>query len=140
MSLTDKKIFPVLDQLNSMKHIKSIRFHTRIITVLPSRITRDLCDKLESLDKSVYLVVHANSHLEFTKESDSAIKLLKRAGVSLLSQSVLLKNVNDSKEKLKKTHAIIHGKRNHKLLSPLSRFSKRYFSLSHRPRRSYGTC
>ena len=102
LSLTDKKIFPVLDKLNAMEHVKSIRFHTRILTVLPSRITSELCDKLDSLDKSIYLVVHANSHLEFSKESDSAIKLLKRSGVSLLSQSVLLKNVNDSEEKLKK--------------------------------------
>lgn len=102
LSLTDKKIFPVLDKLNSMTHIKSIRFHTRIVTVLPSRITQELCKKLESLQKSVYLVVHANSHLEFNQETDDSIRLLKRAGVSLLSQSVLLRQVNDSEEKLKK--------------------------------------
>ena len=78
------------------------RFHTRIVTVLPSRITQALCKKLESLEKSIYLVVHANSHLEFNKETDDSIRLLKRAGVSLLSQSVLLRQVNDSEEKLKK--------------------------------------
>ena len=101
LSLTDKKLFSVLKKLDQMPHIKSIRFHTRIVTVLPTRINETFCEQLASLRKTIYLVVHANSHLEFGADSDEAIRKLKRAGVSLLSQSVLLKNVNDTEAKLR---------------------------------------
>ena len=101
MSITDKRLLPVLQQLDAIEHVKSIRLHSRILTVLPSRITPYLCEMISTLKKSICFVAHINSHLEFSAETDQAIRRLKRAGVSVLSQSVLLKGINDEETKLR---------------------------------------
>ena len=102
LSLTDNKLFPVLKKLDKIDHVKAIRFHTRILTVLPERIDDKFIAELEDIETPLWFVCHVNSHLEFSKSSDIAIKKLKRTGASLLSQSVLLKEINDSEEKLLK--------------------------------------
>ncbi|NBO38511.1 KamA family radical SAM protein [bacterium] len=98
--LTDSKLEPHLTQVEKIPHIETIRFHTRVPTVLPERITEQLCERLGGSNKTVWIVVHANSASEFTEKSLTALKKLRRAGIALASQSVLLKGVNDSKEGL----------------------------------------
>ncbi len=111
LTLTDQKLKIVLNDLNKIAHVKVIRFHTRIPSVLPSRINTDLIQLLKEIQKQIIFVVHMNSHYEFTKESQHALKLLREHGFPLLLQAVLLKSINDSKEKLSllfKT-AVEHG-------------------------------
>jgi lysine 2,3-aminomutase len=58
-----------------------------------------LCAAIE-VGKPVYVCVHANAAAEFTPEAGAALARLQRAGAVLLGQSVLLRGVNDSVERL----------------------------------------
>jgi lysine 2,3-aminomutase len=60
----------------------------------PSRIGPALVKALGS-DKAVYVVIHANHPRELTEEARGAVTRLNRGGIPLLSQSVLLRGVND---------------------------------------------
>jgi lysine 2,3-aminomutase len=98
--LTDTRLEPHLARVENIPHIETIRFHTRVPTALPERITASLCDRLSASNKGIWILVHINSNSELTPSACEAIKSLKRAGVSLASQSVLLRGVNASEEAL----------------------------------------
>ncbi|PIK15011.1 KamA family radical SAM protein [Halobacteriovorax sp. JY17] len=101
--LSDEKIQSYLTKFSKISHIKYIRFHTRTPIILPSRITETFCDMIKEFKtkfQQIHLVVHANHRDEFTEENREAIKKLRNHGINLLSQSVLLKDINNSKEDL----------------------------------------
>lgn len=100
LTLTNQKLSTVINDLSSIEHVKIIRFHTRIPSVLPARINSSLLNILKNSCKQIVFVVHMNTHHEFNQESCAAIKQLRDNGVILLLQAVLLKNINDSKENL----------------------------------------
>jgi lysine 2,3-aminomutase len=60
----------------------------------PSRVTDELVASLAG-DKAVYIVLHANHANELTDKVKAATQMFIRAGIPLLSQSTLLKGVND---------------------------------------------
>ena len=64
LTLTDKRLQKICDALSHMKHIKAIRFHSRIPTVLPSRVNDSLINILKSTGKAVWMVAHINSHMK----------------------------------------------------------------------------
>jgi lysine 2,3-aminomutase len=82
-------------RLAAIEHIKVLRWHTRVPVVDPLRVTPDLVDAIKTDGATTYVVLHANHPRELTKESRAAIARLVDAGVPMLSQSVLLKGVND---------------------------------------------
>ena len=98
--LSDTKLKPILNRLKDIKHVSILRFHTKIPIVLPSRISKNLIELLKSTKKSLWIAIHANAPSEFNSKNRSAIKKLSQAGFSLISQSVLLKDVNDKEETL----------------------------------------
>ncbi len=103
LTLTDAKLDRTLEAFATIPHIKDIRFHTRYPAVLPERIDEDfigLLNKWSRHFRTVSLAVHANHVNEFSCVSKSALKLLASAHIQLLSQTVLLKGVNDSSEAL----------------------------------------
>ncbi|MCB1119435.1 MAG: KamA family radical SAM protein [Chlamydiia bacterium] len=100
LSLPDRILGEWMEQLKAIPHVKRIRFHSRFPMGVPERITPQFLQLLEG-DKQIYFVIHANHPREFDAEIWEALEQLKRAGVVLLNQSVLLKGVNDSVEVLK---------------------------------------
>lgn len=100
LTLTDSKLFEVLDAIAHISHVRIVRFHSRIPTVLPARLTDTLIQKLTSLPYKIWLVAHVNHGDELDFEARAAIARLQRAGIPLLAQSVLLRGVNDSFETL----------------------------------------
>ena len=68
-------------------------------TTDPTRVTTALTAALAT-DRSFWLVLHANHAREFTAEARTALTRLRRAGIPLLGQSVLLRGVNDTTEAL----------------------------------------
>ncbi|KAB8036523.1 KamA family radical SAM protein [Silvanigrella paludirubra] len=100
LTLTDKALNNLLEQLKEISHLKVIRIHTRIPSVLPSRVTQNLIDLLKNTNKSIWIAAHINSVSEFTNECKNAISLLVRNGIPVLLQSVILKDINDTEEKL----------------------------------------
>ena len=100
LTLTNKRLAHILDFLAPIQHVKLVRFHTRVPTVLPSRITDELISLLRNCGKTVWIVAHINSHKELSPISREKISKLADSGIPLLQQGVLLKGVNDSLEKL----------------------------------------
>lgn len=100
LTLTDQSIASILENLSEIDHVKVIRFHTRILSVLPSRITMSLLDIFKKSNKSIWIAAHINSADEFTLECKNAIAKCVDNGIPILLQSVLLKGINDSHEKL----------------------------------------
>ena len=78
-----------------MAHVHTIRLHSRVPLADPARLGTALLDSLESATP-LWLVVHANSAQEFTADGRAALDRLRRRGIPLLGQSVLLAGVNDS--------------------------------------------
>lgn len=99
--LSPRRIQNIMSELNAIEHVKVIRFHTRVPVANPTRVTQELVNALQS-EKAVYVVVHANHANELSDTVREATQRLIQAGIPLLSQSTLLKGVNDSAETLEK--------------------------------------
>ncbi len=95
LMLSPRRIHDVVTEIGAITHVKVMRWHTRIPVVAPERITDAVCAALTSSGLTVYVAVHANHPRELTAEARAACDRLLRAGVSLVSQTVLLKGVND---------------------------------------------
>lgn len=102
--LTDERLKYYLSQFSENTLLRYIRFHTRVPTFLPERVTDKLYGILAEFSKKftkINIVVHINHPDELDNEAVASIKKLKNAGVDILSQSVLLKGINDNPQTLK---------------------------------------
>lgn len=98
-TLSNEKIKNYLDAFASVPSILDIRFHTRYPVIFPERIDSTLVKILSEATKrfrTVSVAVHTNHISEFDEQSEMAIEALSQAPLQLLSQTVLLKGVNDS--------------------------------------------
>lgn len=110
LSLPDDRLAHLVRELEAIPHVKRIRIHTRMPTILPQRICASLLEWLNNLKEypkkqdalQVVMVVHVNHAQEIGRTrqhiqgfSENMAKL-SAAGVTLLNQAVLLKGVNDS--------------------------------------------
>jgi L-lysine 2,3-aminomutase len=100
LSLADHKLAELTDALRVIPHLRRLRLHSRLPIVLPERIDAGLLQWLGSLPWPTTLVVHANHANEFSPEVDAALQALRKAGVHLFNQAVLLRGVNDSVDAL----------------------------------------
>ncbi len=100
LTLSARRLEDVVKRLASISHVKILRIHTRIPCVDPEAITPELVDVLKASGKSVYVVLHANHPRELTQQAQMACARFIDAGIPLLSQSVLLRGVNDNVETL----------------------------------------
>jgi len=92
--LAPRRIGEIVSALDQMAHLGVIRFHTRVPVVDPCRVSPALVEALAA-EKAVYVVVHANHPRELTPKARDAALRLSRAGIPMLSQTVLLRGVND---------------------------------------------
>ena len=98
--LSARRAREVTQRLAAVPHVKIIRWHTRVPAVDPLRVTPDLVEALRAEGAATYVVLHVNHPRELTREATAAIARLVDAGIPMLSQSVLLKGVNDDAETL----------------------------------------
>lgn len=100
--LTDSKLKFYLQAFAQLKTIRFIRFHTRTPIILPSRLTLELSHLLEncsSVFQKILIVLHINHQQEWSPELEQKLKLMPST-VTWLSQTVLLKGVNDHASEL----------------------------------------
>lgn len=93
--VSPRQIGALLDELDTIDHVGIIRFHTRIPVADPDRITPRFLEVLQRIGRPVYVVIHINHTQEITPRVVEAFNALRRGGCILLSQSVLLRGVND---------------------------------------------
>ena len=83
-------------EIEQITHVKRLRIHTRLPVVIPSRVTKELLQWFTSTRLQPVMVLHINHAQEIDKTLKNVLQDLKNAGVTLLNQAVLLKDVNDS--------------------------------------------
>ena len=98
--LSPRRLEEMLRQLADIEHVKIVRFHTRVPVVDPLKIDAALIAALKASGKTVYVALHANHPRELTAEARAACARLVDSGIVLVSQSVLLKGVNDDPDVL----------------------------------------
>lgn len=98
--LSPRRLREVMRELATIDHVRIVRIHTRVPAVDPQRISDDLLEALRSGGKTLYLALHVNHARELTSEVRAACARLTASGVNLVSQSVLLKGVNDNADTL----------------------------------------
>ena len=95
LMLSARRLRAVVRALAAIEHVKIIRVHTRVPAVAPERVTPALVRALKAVGKATYLVLHANHPRELTPAARAACANIIDAGIPMLSQTVLLKGVND---------------------------------------------
>jgi lysine 2,3-aminomutase len=98
-TLSPRRLADVTARLNAIAHVKILRWHTRMPVADPDRVSTELVRAIAS-PKASYVAVHVNHPRELTDAARRAASRLIAAGFVLLSQSVLLKGVNDNVETL----------------------------------------
>jgi lysine 2,3-aminomutase len=98
--LSDRRLRAVVERLAAIEHVRIIRVHTRLPVVDPGRITPALVRAMKAAGKASYVVLHANHPRELSPAARAACARFIDAGVPMLSQSVLLRGVNDDPETL----------------------------------------
>ena len=98
--LSARRLAAVAAELRAIEHVKILRVHTRVPVATPSRITAALLRALKASGKAVYVAVHVNHPRELGADARRACARLVDAGVPLLSQTVLLRGVNDDAQVL----------------------------------------
>ena len=97
----DSTLRDLLTKLRAIKHVEIIRIGTRVPVSLPYRITEELASMLASFHP-LWINTHFNSWRELTPEAASGIHTLLKHGIPIGNQSVLLKDINDSFDEMKK--------------------------------------
>ena len=97
LMLHPNKLSEILQTLEQIEHIEVIRIHTRVPIFDSNRITDQMIQALK-IKKAVYVGLHANHPGELTESAQKACARLVDAGIPMLSQTVLLKGINDTPE------------------------------------------
>ncbi|MEI6531980.1 MAG: EF-P beta-lysylation protein EpmB, partial [Chlamydiota bacterium] len=102
LSLSNRRLEILLEKLALIPHIKRIRFHTRFPIGIPERIDEVFLALLEKCPKQIIFTLHVNLAEELDADILLALKKIARLGIPILTQTVLLRGVNDKVEVLKK--------------------------------------
>ena len=100
LSLDDELLDDLITSIDKIAHIKTLRLHTKFPSIYPQRITDSLIKTLSNCRLNTVCVFHVNHDEEINDDFNQAASKLKSAGVILLNQSVLLKQVNDNSDTL----------------------------------------
>lgn len=93
--LSPRRLREIMQGLSTIPHVKIVRFHTRVPVVDPWAVNEDLIDALMASGKTTYIALHANHPRELTEAARSACARMIGRGIAMVSQTVLLKGVND---------------------------------------------
>lgn len=101
LSLNNNKLEALFETLRKIPHIKRVRFHTRFPIGIPERLDDGFLKLLKETNKQIWFVVHTNHPREIDSDILKALKNIQLLGIPILTQTVLLKGINDSFETMK---------------------------------------
>jgi len=93
--LSARRLGEVIKRIAVIEHVKIIRLHTRLPVVSPENTTAALVRALKAPGATTYVALHANHPRELTAAVRAACARIVDAGIPMVSQSVLLRGVND---------------------------------------------
>jgi len=96
----DRFLAELVDALDALPRLRTLRVHTRLPVVIPDRVTPGLLDVLDHDRLNTVVVLHANHGNELDEAVRAACARLRARGITLLNQAVLLAGVNDSADAL----------------------------------------
>ncbi|MET3482693.1 lysine-2,3-aminomutase-like protein [Methylobacterium sp. 1973] len=94
-ALSPRRLGVIAERLAAIPHVRVMRVHTRVPVVKPDLVSDALVQALKRFGRAVFVAIHANHPREFTAAASAACARLVDAGIPLVSQSVLLRGVND---------------------------------------------
>ncbi|MCB1411588.1 MAG: lysine-2,3-aminomutase-like protein [Xanthobacteraceae bacterium] len=100
LMLSPRRMAEVMTDLARIAHVKIVRLHTRVPVADPSRIGPDMIAALRTEGVATWVALHANHPRELSAQARAACARLVDAGIPMVSQSVLLRGVNDDPETL----------------------------------------
>jgi lysine 2,3-aminomutase len=95
LTVSPRRVAETTRAIAAIGHVKTLRWHTRLPVAAPERISPALARALGAPGKTIVVAVHANHPRELTAEARAACRRLLEQGIMLVSQSVLLRGVND---------------------------------------------
>ncbi|MBJ7404017.1 MAG: lysine-2,3-aminomutase-like protein [Bradyrhizobium sp.] len=96
LMLSPRRMSEIMAELAAIDHVKIIRFHTRVPVADPARVSAEMVAALKVAGATTWVALHANHARELTGEARAACARLVDAGIPMVSQSVLLRGVNDN--------------------------------------------
>ena len=109
LSLSDTKLAALLHSLAQVRHLRIVRLHTRMLVTQPTRLTPKTVALLRQQPLQVVVVSHFNHPRECTALALRRLRALRRAGVMLYNQSVLLRRVNDHPTTLRRLFETLYA-------------------------------
>ncbi|MCR4338125.1 MAG: KamA family radical SAM protein, partial [Candidatus Omnitrophica bacterium] len=101
LTLSDRLLEYLIKNLKAIPHVEFVRIGTRIPVTLPQRVTPALVGMLKRYSP-IWMSIHFNHPKEITPRVKQACDLIADHGIPMGSQTVLLKDVNDNPETMKK--------------------------------------
>ena len=95
LMLSVRRLAEIMAELAAIGHVKIIRIHTRVPVADPTRVSDEMVAALKVAGTTTWLALHANHPRELTAAARSACARIVDAGIPMVSQSVLLRGVND---------------------------------------------
>ena len=109
LSLDNRRLGELLHLVEDLQHVDTVRIHTRFPIVLPERVDPGLLELLADTRLHTVMVVHCNHANEIDRSVHVALEAVARTGTRLLNQSVLLKGINDSANRLESLSRALFG-------------------------------
>jgi lysine 2,3-aminomutase len=100
LAVSPRRLAELSTRLRALDHVKILRFHSRVPALTPERVTDEVIGALRASGKTIYVALHANHPRELTPAARESIARLIDSGIVMVSQTVLLRGVNDNVETL----------------------------------------
>jgi lysine 2,3-aminomutase len=98
--LSVRRLSEIIRDLANIEHVRIIRIHTRVPVADPARVDDEMAAALKVMGATTWVALHANHARELTLSARAACARLIDAGIPMVSQSVLLRGVNDNAAEL----------------------------------------
>jgi lysine 2,3-aminomutase len=95
LMLSPRRLATIMADLAAIDHVRIIRLHTRVPVADPARVSAEMVTALRVREATTWVALHANHARELSPMARAAVARLIDAGIPMVSQSVLLKGVND---------------------------------------------
>src|ERR1700757_753087 len=100
LMLSPRRLAEVMADLAGIDHVRIIRIHSRVPVAEPQRISAEMVAALKVQGATTWVALHANHARELTGKARAACADIVDAGIPMVSQSVLLRGVNDNEAAL----------------------------------------